>query len=59
MIAATGQTVETVLVGGDVLVEGGRLTRVDEHALREEAEQTSRRILAKIGIEPTTAWPVH
>lgn len=55
---STGHSVDTVLVGGDVLLERGRLTRLDEDQLREQVEGINRRVLAEIGIDPSPAWPV-
>jgi 5-methylthioadenosine/S-adenosylhomocysteine deaminase len=54
----TGHSVDTVLVGGDVLLDHKKLTRVDEDELREQVEQINRRVLAEIGIDPAPAWPV-
>jgi cytosine/adenosine deaminase-related metal-dependent hydrolase len=56
---ATGHSVDTVLVGGDVLLEHKKLTRVDEAELREQVEQINRRVLGEIGIDPVPAWPVR
>jgi 5-methylthioadenosine/S-adenosylhomocysteine deaminase len=41
----TGYAVETVLVGGEVVVRDGRLTRIDETALLEEANEAALRLL--------------
>jgi 5-methylthioadenosine/S-adenosylhomocysteine deaminase len=54
----TGHSVDTVLIGGQVVLEGKRSTVFDEDALRDEVEATDRRILKKIGINPRPAWPV-
>jgi cytosine/adenosine deaminase-related metal-dependent hydrolase len=54
----TGHSVDTVLVGGDVLLDRKKLTRVDEDELREQVEQINRRVLREIGIDPTPQWPV-
>ncbi|SHK03560.1 Cytosine/adenosine deaminase [Pseudonocardia thermophila] len=54
----TGHSVETVLIGGKVVLENKRSTIFDEDALREEIEATDRKILKKIGIDPAPAWPV-
>jgi hypothetical protein len=48
-----------VLVGGDILLEHKRLTRVDEDDLREQVERINRRVLGEIGIDPAPAWPVR
>lgn len=54
----TGHSVDTVLIGGKVVLENKKSTVFDEDALREEVEATDRRILKKIGIDPSPAWPV-
>ncbi len=54
----TGHSVDTVLVGGDVLLDHKKLTRVDEGELREQVEQINRRVLREIGIDPAPQWPV-
>jgi 5-methylthioadenosine/S-adenosylhomocysteine deaminase len=55
---STGHSVHTVLVAGEVLLDAKRLTRVDEHEVREAAERTDREVLAKIGVDPAPRWPV-
>ena len=55
----TGHSVDTVLVGGDVLLDHKKLTRVDEGELREQVEQINRRVLREIGIDPLPQWPVR
>jgi cytosine/adenosine deaminase-related metal-dependent hydrolase len=54
----TGHSVDTVLVGGDVLLDHKKLTRVDEAELRGQVEQINRRVLGEIGIDPSPQWPV-
>jgi 5-methylthioadenosine/S-adenosylhomocysteine deaminase len=54
----TGHSADTVLVGGDVLLDHKKLTRVDEDELRGQVEQINRRVLAEIGIDPAPQWPV-
>ena len=55
---STGHSVDTVLIGGDVVLAGKKLTTLDEDQLREDVERVNRRILREIGIDPTPAWPV-
>jgi len=55
----TGHSVDTVLVGGDVLLDHKQLTQVDEGELREQVERINRRVLREIGIDPTPRWPVR
>lgn len=54
----TGHSVDTVLIGGDIVLENKRSTVVDEDSLRDEVEATDRKILKKIGIDPKPTWPV-
>jgi cytosine/adenosine deaminase-related metal-dependent hydrolase len=55
---STGYSVHTVMIGGEVVLDGGRHTRVDVGDVREAAERADRRILAEIGVDPKPAWPV-
>ena len=55
---ATGHTVDTVIVGGDLLVEGKRLVHIDEDKVRQDAETATRRIFGETGVTPGPAWPV-
>ena len=55
---ATGYSVHTVLIAGQVVLDAGRHTRIDLGTVREAAERTDRRILAEIGVDPLPAWPV-
>jgi len=41
---ATGSDVESVLVGGDLVVDGGRLLTIDEAPLLEEASRLGRKL---------------
>lgn len=54
----TGHSVDTVLIGGQIVLQDKKSTIFDEDALRDEVERTDRKILAKIGIDPKPAWPV-
>ncbi|MQY25823.1 amidohydrolase family protein [Nocardia aurantia] len=55
---STGHSVDTVLVGGDVLVRHKRSTRLDESALRARVAEINHRVLREIGIDPSPRWPV-
>ncbi len=48
--SATPRSLETVLVDGQVVLDGGRVTTVDERALLEEARLRSREIVARSGL---------
>jgi 5-methylthioadenosine/S-adenosylhomocysteine deaminase len=58
--SATGRSVDTVIVDGRVLVEGGRALTLDEDAIIEEARRRAPGILARTGLADLVApkWPV-
>ena len=56
--SATGDSVDTVIVAGQVKIEGGRPTFIDDlWALIEQVEQAGTRIRAATGINHRSAWP--
>jgi hypothetical protein len=57
--SATGASVDTVIVGGDVVVEKGRLTRIDEEALIAEARRKDWRkwLAEKANLPYRQRWP--
>ncbi len=55
---ATAHSVDTVLVGGEILVRHKELTKLDGEKLRAQAAQVDRRVLGRIGAHPSPAWPV-
>jgi 5-methylthioadenosine/S-adenosylhomocysteine deaminase len=56
---ATGHSVDTVIVGGEVLVRNKEFTRLDGAELRARAAEADRRVLKRIGVTPSPAWPVR
>lgn len=58
--SADGGSVDMVLVGGEELVAGGRLTRVDERALYAEANAVAEGIVERTGLRAKRPqrWPV-
>lgn len=56
---ATGHSVDTVIVGGDVLVRQKQLTKLDGEELRARAAEIDRKVLSRIGADPRPAWPVR
>jgi cytosine/adenosine deaminase-related metal-dependent hydrolase len=56
---ATGHSVDTVLVDGEILVRHKQLTRLDGEELRARAAEVDRRVLKRIGADPAPAWPVR
>jgi len=55
---STGHSVDTVLIGGEVVLRHKQLTSLDEAALRSEVEAINRRVLGEIGIAPLPRWPI-
>jgi 5-methylthioadenosine/S-adenosylhomocysteine deaminase len=49
---ASGPDVHTVLVDGRILLDGGRVTVVDEAALLEDCRIAARNLLHRAGVEP-------
>ena len=56
---STGHSVDTVLIGGDIVLRHKEFTGLDQRSLRSEVEQINRRVLAEIGISPLPRWPVR
>jgi len=55
---ATGHSVDTVIIGGDVVLRHKQLTVLDEQELRHQVETINRRVLDEIGITPLPRWPI-
>jgi 5-methylthioadenosine/S-adenosylhomocysteine deaminase len=58
--SATGRSVATVIVGGRVLVEGGRARTLDEESIIAGVRQRAPRLLKRTGLGPRIAsrWPL-
>ncbi|MGH7277966.1 MAG: amidohydrolase family protein [Candidatus Rokuibacteriota bacterium] len=56
--AATGASVRTVLVDGRVVLDGGRVTTVDERCVFERVERSARAHIARARLPIASAWPV-
>lgn len=50
--------VDTVLVNGEIVVRHGRLTRLDEGAVYARAQDSARRMAARVGVPLGSAWPI-
>jgi cytosine/adenosine deaminase-related metal-dependent hydrolase len=55
---STGHSVDTVLIGGDIVLRHKQLTSLDEQQLRRDVESINRRVLSEIGIAPLPQWPI-
>jgi cytosine/adenosine deaminase-related metal-dependent hydrolase len=56
---ATGHSVDTVIVAGEILVRNKELTKLDGEELRAKAAEVDRRVLRQIGVDPKPLWPVR
>lgn len=58
--SATGNSVDTVLVAGKVLVQGGKTLTIDEEKVYSETKRLTQKILEKTGLTTKIKpkWPV-
>ncbi len=56
--AATGASVRTVLIDGRVVLDGGRITTVDERAIYDRVESLARAQIARAGLRIESKWPL-
>ena len=57
--AATGKDVDTVVVDGRIVVQGGKALTMDEDRILAEARERASRLYARAGIEIKPRWPVQ
>lgn len=57
--SADGRGVHTVVVGGEVVVEDGRMTTVDEAALYAEAQRMGEAITVRSGLPDKAKYPIR
>lgn len=50
VFAANGSAVDTVIIDGDIVMEGRRLTRVDEEQVRREATNALKRVVERMEV---------
>jgi cytosine/adenosine deaminase-related metal-dependent hydrolase len=58
VFAADGHSVQTVVIDGQVVLEDGRFTTIDEESVLRELEAAGRSILQRTGYAPVVAWPI-
>jgi hypothetical protein len=56
--SAQSVAVDIVIVGGEVILEGGRFTRVDEQAELARIDAASRALNERSRYRPESRWPV-
>ncbi len=52
------RTVSTVIVGGEVVLDGGRISNVDEEEVYRKADRLALRLLDKASLAAPSRWPV-
>lgn len=57
IFSAGSKSVDTVVVDGQIVLKGGRSTRLDEEAAYARARQSARRLLKNIGYDQEYVWP--
>ncbi len=55
--SATGQDVDTVVADGEIVMEGRRLTRIDEGAVLDAARREAKRMIERTGLSHLLATP--
>jgi cytosine/adenosine deaminase-related metal-dependent hydrolase len=56
--AASGASVDTVIIDGQIVLDGGRLTTLDERELFAQVEGLARKQVARAGLRVESKWPV-
>ena len=58
VLVSRTKSVDTVIVDGEVVLRGGRLTRLDEDVVYEQARASARGLAGRVGLTPGTTWPM-
>lgn len=56
--STTGADVDTVMVDGDILMEGRQMTQLDEERILFEARSAAEALFERTGVRITGRWPV-
>ena len=56
--SADGKSVNTVIIDGQIVLENGRFTTIDESAVLERVQVQARRCNDRIGLPLKKRWPV-
>lgn len=56
--SADGKSVDTVIIDGQIILEKGKVTTIDESAVLERVQVQARRCNDRIGLPSKTRWPV-
>ena len=58
VFGSRSKSIDTVIVNGDVIVEGGHSTRIDEEVVYRDAAACASRLLQRIDRAPEWRWPL-
>jgi cytosine/adenosine deaminase-related metal-dependent hydrolase len=58
VFAANGSDVDTVVIDGKIIVEGGEALTMDEERILHEAKERAEKLYRKAGVAPGPRWPV-
>jgi cytosine/adenosine deaminase-related metal-dependent hydrolase len=56
--ASDGRNVDTVIVGGTVIMEGRKVLTIDADALYAEVREMAPKLIERAGLTPRPRWPV-
>jgi cytosine/adenosine deaminase-related metal-dependent hydrolase len=56
--ASDGRNVDTVIVGGAVIMEGRKVLTIDADALYAEVREMAPKLIERAGLTPRPRWPV-
>ena len=56
--ASSGADVDTVIVDGELLMEGREMTQLDEERIISDARERSAALFVRAGVEVPQPWPV-
>src|SRR5439155_23946886 len=55
-LSGRAQTIDTVIIDGDIVFRGGHCTRLDEEVVYAAARRSVNRIFDRLGIRPYQEW---
>ena len=56
--AGSGNDVDTVVIGGKIVVKGGQVLTMDEERILKEANERARKVYERAGLKYGPRWPV-
>lgn len=56
--SASGDSVDTVVVDGKIVMEGRQVKTIDEHEVVARVKELARGVEARSGVRPPTRWPI-